>query len=711
MGSNMAAGKVLFPKILTRSNSQYHSNMKNHLPLLLLIMLLYACKPVPEKDPPNIIFIMSDDHASKAISAYDTSLILTPNIDRLAENGIRFDNCYCTNAICSPSRAVILTGKYSHMNGVIDNSLAFDGSQQTLPKILQEAGYQTAMVGKWHLKSEPTGFDYWFVLPGQGQYYRPDFITPEGRVSVDGYVTDIITDMGIEFIENRDPDKAFFMMLHHKAPHRSWQPAIRHLDKYENKQFPVPASLQDQHKGKSAAAREQEMSIARHMSLDYDLKMPEEFLQKKGSDRELFFGTDWSNPGSRMAEHDFKKWEAYYIKRADDYNALPNDSVAIDEWKYLKYMEDYLSCIYTVDENIGRLMNYLEESGLDENTIVIYTSDQGFFLGEHGWYDKRFMYDESHRMPLLISVPGLSSIKDRHMITNADFAPTILSLAGIDPPIGMQGESFHEILQGAEPEAWRESVYYHYFEYPAVHSVKRHYGVRTEKYKLIHFYYDIDEWELYDMKNDPDEMNNLVHDPECVLVVSEMKSELERLRVHYQDTMPEKYLPVSPEEISHLAKGIDYTLKFAPSERYPGTPGCLTDGIVYPVGEAYSYGYDGWCGFRGDDLIFELDLGKVVKISEISIGLLQNQQNWIFLPLELEFHTSADGKDYMIIPATSCNGIIQNNSVIKVVAAAQYSSDPVRYIKVHAINNVLPEWHGGAGKPAWLFVDEITVIN
>jgi len=685
--------------------------MKNFIPLLLVAMLFSACNPASRENRPNIIFIMSDDHASKAISAYDTSLINTPNIDRLAENGIRFDRCYCTNAICAPSRAVILTGKYSHMNGIFDNSLSFDGSQQTLPKILREEGYLTAMVGKWHLKSEPTGFDYWFVLPGQGQYYRPDFIGSEGKVTIEGYVTDIITDKGIEFLENKDPDKPFFMMLHHKAPHRSWQPAIRHLDKYENKPFPIPENLQDQYQGKSAAAREQEMSIARHMSLDYDLKMPEELLQRKGTDRELFFGTDWSNLRKRMTDDDYEEWKAYYTRRADAYNALPNDSISIDEWKYRKYMEDYLSCIYTVDENIGRLLKYLEDSGLDENTIVIYTSDQGFFLGEHGWYDKRFMYDEAHRMPLLISVPGLLSGEDRHMITNADFAPTILSLAGIDPPTDMQGASFHEILQGAEPESWRESVYYHYFEYPAVHSVKRHYGVRSEKFKLIHFYYDIDEWELYDLEADSYEMNNLVHDPEFAAVVSEMKNELEGLRVHYQDTMPQKYLPVSPEEISHLAKGIDYTLKFAPSERYPGSPGCLTDGITYPEGEAYSYGDDAWCGFRGDDFVFAIDLGEVMKVSEISVGFLQHQQNWIFPPMEIEFLTSLDGQEYMNITREFCSGLEKNDRAEKIQVRTEYADLETRYIKLKAKNSILPDWHRGAGKPAWLFVDEIAVIH
>jgi arylsulfatase A-like enzyme len=549
------------------------------------------------------------------------------------------------------------------------------------------------------------------VLPGQGQYYRPEFISPEGRGSVEGYVTDIITDKGIEFLKNKDPEKPFFMMLHHKAPHRNWQPAIRHIDIFENKAFPVPESLEDLYPGKSRASREQEMSIATHMSLDYDLKMPAELLEKKGTNRELFFNNDWSNPRNRMAPDEFEQWKAYYTRRAEDYNALPNDSVLIDEWKTRKYMEDYLSCIHTVDENIGRLLDFLETSGLDENTIVIYTSDQGFFLGEHGWYDKRFMYDESHRMPLIISGPGISSGEDKHMITNADFAPTILGLAGIDTPEDMQGTSFLDILEGHEPESWRESVYYHYFEYPAVHSVKRHYGVRTERYKLIHFYYDIDEWELFDLKEDPYEMHNLANDQNFSIVFSEMKNELEKLRVYYQDTMPEQFLPVEPVMISHLATGKDYVLKNKASNRYPGTPNCLTDGFVYPEGQAFSFEDNGWCGFQGYDLVFELDLGEVTRISEINAGFLQHQQNWIFPPLRVEFLTSLNGQDYMNITAELCSGFEKEDLVEKITAMAVYPDLETRYIMVKAKNNILPEWHAGAGKPGWLFVDEIIVLN
>lgn len=684
--------------------------MNRNLQLLLLIVMLCACnKKGPER--PNIIFIMSDDHAAKAISAYDSKLTETPNIDRLADNGIRFDHCYCTNAICAPSRAVILTGKYSHQNGVLDNSRPFDGNQQTLPKLLQEAGYQTGIVGKWHLKSEPTGFDHWLVLPGQGQYYKPDFKGPEGLVSINGYVTDIITDKGIDYIEGRDPDKPFFLMVHHKAPHRNWQPAIRHLDRFENRVIVVPDNLWDEHNGKSLAAKDQEMSIARHLSLDYDLKMPEELVLKKGTNRELFFNVGWDNIRNRMSVEDFDKWKAHYTKRVNEYNEWENESIKLDFWKYREYMEDYLSCIYTMDENIGRMLDYLEKSGLDENTIVIYTSDQGFFLGEHGWYDKRFMYEEAHQMPLLISVPDGMGTSDGHMITNADFAPTILSLAGVDIPEDMQGVSFSEIIDGEDPGNWRDAVYYHYFEYPAVHQVRRHYGIRTEAYKLIHFYYDIDAWELYDLENDPEEMHNLAADPSYADLMASLKIKLYALQEQYGDTIYTSYLPILPENISHLAKGMKYSLHYPPSERYPGAPNCLTDGIAYPEGEAYQMSRDHWCGFAGDDLVFELDLGKEMKISVIKAGFLQDQQAWIFAPLNVEFLTSSNGMDYMSITNSLCQGLEQDDRILKMHARAEYPNLTARYIKVKAKNNTLPEWHPGAGKPAWIFVDEIEVLH
>lgn len=675
---------------------------------LLFLTCLVACTP-KQKTSPNIIFIMSDDHASKAISAYDTSLLQTPNIDRLAEGGILFNNCFCTNAICAPSRAVVLTGKYSHLNGILDNSRPFDGSQQTLPKILQKAGYQTAIVGKWHLKSEPTGFDQWLVLPGQGEYYHPDFIGPEGRIAIEGYVTDIITDKGIEFLENMDEDKPFFMMLHHKAPHRNWQPAIRDLTRHEGINFPIPHNLHDDYLGRSIASREQEMSISEHMSMDYDLKMKEGLITGKDTNRELLFNNSWGDPEKRMTADDYKVWEAHYLKRAHEYNELPADPKLIDEWKYKQYLEDYLSCISTLDDNIGRLLNHLESKGLDKNTIIIYTSDQGFFLGEHGWYDKRFMYEEAHRMPLIIHAPEAIAGKDDHLLTNADFAPTILDIAGVDVPDDMQGESFSKVLLGKDMGHWRDAVYYHYFEYPAVHSVKRHYGIRTDRYKLIHFYYDIDAWELYDLKDDPAEMNNLVDLPEYAETLEKLKTELQVLREKYEDTDTEKFLPVRMEEVDHIAKGIDYELEHPPSKRYPGTHLCLTDGFAYPEGEVYAIDLKGWLGLQGEDLVVDIDLGTQKQINQIQMGFLQDQQKWIFLPDTITFYTSEDGDDYMSIQSTKCDSTTFDPRILKQHAEAGYTDLNTRYVRVHVKRKTLPSWHRAAGKPAWLFTDEIII--
>lgn len=682
-------------------------------PLLLLFVALQACN-VKKDRPPNIIFIMSDDHALKAISAYDTSLISTPNIDRLAEEGIRYDNCYCTNAICAPSRAVILTGKYSHVNGVLDNSRPFDGEQQTLPKLLKNAGYQTAMIGKWHLKSEPTGFDHWLVLPGQGDYYNPDFKGSDGLHTFQGYVTDVITQKGIEYLDSIDRERPFFMMLHHKAPHRNWLPAMRHLNRFDGVEFPVPFNLRDDYEGKSAASLEQEMSISRHMSLDYDLKMSDSIIRRKGVDQELFFrigdGTKRGLKESVFSEKENDIWLNYYADRAREYNSLPNDPQVIDQWKYRQYMEDYLSCISTVDENIGILLDYLKQSGLDENTIVIYTSDQGFFLGEHGWYDKRFMYEEALKMPLIIRMPGQKHERDSHMLTNADFAPTILDLAGLTIPGDMQGESFAASLHGEPMQQWRDAVYYHYFEYPAVHSVKRHYGIRTDRYKLIHFYYDIDTWELYDLQEDPHEMNNLYGIPDYIDLVNDLKSRLSSLQDQYGDTDPQSFLPGIPDTISHIGFNKPYTLDSEPQGRYRGKFRALTDGIVYPEGEAYQFTNSEWCGFRGDDFIIEIDLGKAYSVSSIKAGFLEDQARWIFLPASIEFQVSGNGQDFIKKLVHMPGNLDKNNEVKKVSASAIFSGEKIRYLRVIAKNNILPDWHPGAGKAAWLFADEI-IIN
>jgi len=497
---------------------------RGFLSILLLAVLAGAfssCSEKPNQTSPkqlNILFIMSDDHAFQAISAYDDRLIQTPNIDRLAQGGMRFDSCFCTNSICAPSRAVILTGKHSHLNGVRDNAVSFDGSQQTFPKLLQGAGYQTAMIGKWHLKSEPTGFDYWNVLPGQGHYYNPDLIEMGEKKQVTGYVTDIVTDIALDFLEyKRDESRPFLLMLHHKAPHRAWHPAARHLTIFDETEFPEPATLFDDYTTRSAAAREQEMTLRDHMRLEYDLKM--------------------GPPPQRLNEEQKAAWEAAYSSKIAAFKSDNPEGDDLVRWKYQRYMQDYLGCIAAVDENIGRVLDYLEKSGLAENTLVIYTSDQGFYLGEHGWFDKRFMYEESLRMPMLARLPGVipAGSVNGDLVSNLDFAPTFLDLAGMPAPQDMQGESLLPLLQGKIHPNWRESVYYHYYEYPAVHMTKRHNGVRTQRYKLMHFYHDIDAWELYDLKKDPQELLNVYADPNYAEIGEDLKSEMTRLQELYRD--------------------------------------------------------------------------------------------------------------------------------------------------------------------------------
>ena len=465
-----------------------------------------SCGRAPRR--PNIIFIMTDDHASHALSCYGSRINKTPNLDRIAKEGMLFNNCFCTNSICAPSRAVILTGKYSHLNGVIDNYKTFDGSQQTFPKLLQEAGYETAMIGKWHLKSEPTGFDYWNVLPGQGDYHNPEMIEMGQRKKYTGYVSDIITDHCLRWLKERKSEKPFCLMYHHKAPHRRWSPAKRYDRLYDDMDIPLPETFNDDYSTRSDAAREAEMTIEKHLD-PQDLKV---------------------DPPENLTGQDLK------------------------EWKYQRYIKDYLRCVASVDDNVGRLLDYLDESGLTENTVVVYTSDQGFYLGDHSWFDKRFMYEESLRMPLLVRYP--KEIKpgsvNNDMLLNLDFAPTFLDFAGITRPVDMQGRSFRQLLQANTPEDWHTSMYYHYYEYPSWHMVKRHYGIRTQRYKLMHFYYDIDAWELYDLEKDPNELNNVYGDPSYGDTVKQLKAELERLRKQYGDSdeLADKILQEDQERIN-----------------------------------------------------------------------------------------------------------------------------------------------------------------
>ena len=477
--------------------------------------------------PMNIIYIMSDDHSYQTISAYDQRYIQTPNIDRLANEGVRFTNSFVANSISGPSRACMLTGKHSHANGFINNSTTFDGSQQTFPKILRENGYQTAMIGKWHLASEPTGFDHWEILIGQGEYYNPTFIENGNKLQREGYATNVITDRAINWLDNtRDESKPFCLFVHHKAPHRTWMPDTCDYDLFADVTFPIPETFYDEYEGREAA-KKQKMNIMADMDLQYDLKMVDESVPTR-------FGGGMYTPGS-MNEAQKAAWDAHYQPILEKFKKAKLSGKDLAEWKYQEYMRDYLRVITSVDRNIGRLLDHLEEQGLLENTMIVYTSDQGFYMGEHGWFDKRFMYEESFRTPLLVRLPGGKKGDVDQMVQNIDYGPTILDLAGIEKPADMHGESFLPLLRGEELPDWRKSLYYHYYEYPDEHAVCKHYGVRTERYKLIHFYEDIDSWELFDLQEDPNELNNIYGKPGTEDIIKELKAEMLRLQELYDD--------------------------------------------------------------------------------------------------------------------------------------------------------------------------------
>ena len=488
-------------------------------------------KQTAEKKPLNILFIMSDDHSYQTISAYDKRYIKTPNIDRIGNEGVRFTNSFVANSISGPSRACMLTGKHSHINGFTTNRKRFDSSQQTFPKLLQEVGYQTAVVGKWHLSSDPTGFNYWNILIGQGQYYQPDFIENGVKTKHKGYATDITTDIALEWLDSkRDNSKPFCLLLHHKAPHRTWMPDTKNLGIFDNVIFPLPENFYDTYEGRQAAA-EQEMSITKDMDLVYDLKMADK-------ENEIHTTTGLEKAGrnmynSRMTSEQKIAWDAYYDPIIKDFKDKKYTGKDLAEWKYQRYMRDYMSVIHSVDQNVGRVLDYLEKEGLLENTLIVYTSDQGFYMGEHGWFDKRFMYEESFRTPLLMRYPDGEKGDIKQLVQNIDYAPTFLELAGVEVPADIQGESLLPLLAGKKPATWRKSLYYHFYEYPAGHSVKRHCGIRTERYKLIHFYNDIDIWELYDLQSDPMEMNNLFGKKVYEEITKELKTELGRLEKQY----------------------------------------------------------------------------------------------------------------------------------------------------------------------------------
>jgi arylsulfatase A-like enzyme len=474
---------------------------------------------------PNVLFIFSDDHAWQSISAYrdPRKLLDTPNIDRIAREGMLFNRCLVPNSICGPSRATILTGKYSHLNGFYNNSNSrFDGTQTTFPKLLQQAGYETAIVGKWHLVSDPTGFHYWHILPGQGVYYNPAMIKNGQRVEHQGYTTDLITDVSIEWLKARDKSKPFLLMCQHKAPHREWEPALRHLGHDHDRAYDEPPTLFDNYAGRGLAERDQDMTIEKTM-VDKDLKLraPAQLTR-----------------GQRAA------WDAYYEPRNEKFRQARLAGRDLVRWKYQRYMHDYLGTICAVDESVGRMLKFLDDEGLAENTLVVYASDQGFFLGEHGWFDKRWIFEESLRTPLLVRWPGRvkPGSVNNDLVSNVDFAETFLELAGAPIPSEMQGRSLVSVLAGQTPADWRKAFYYHYYEYPTPHHVRPHYGVVTDRYKLVRFYGpDVDYWELFDRQNDPLELRSVYGQESYADAQKELENELARLRAELK--VPEKDAP------------------------------------------------------------------------------------------------------------------------------------------------------------------------
>lgn len=513
--------------------------------LAFCFLLIFSCTSSEEvkSERPNIIFIMSDDHAYQAISAYDNTLIETPNIDRIAKMGMLFTQASVTNSICAPSRATILTGKHSHLNGKIDNHFPFDTTNVTFPQLLQQAGYQTAMFGKLHFGNNPKGFDQFKILPGQGSYYNPDFITKnEGNIKVEGYVTDIVTDMTLDWLaKERKADQPFMLMYLHKSPHRPWLMAERHMAEFTQRTFPEPATLFDDYSGRTRAAGEAEMNILTHMGWSGDNKLNPEVLKQLGiADVGGYDTIRFINEFKRFTPAQAENFKKYYDPISEEFvKAYPTMSKEDQmRWKYQRYMQDYLGTIKAVDENVGRLLDYLEANDLMGNTIIVYTSDQGFYLGEHGWYDKRFVYDESFKTPLLVSWPDKikAGTKSDALVQNLDFAQTFLEVAGVPAPADMQGESLIPLLTGNIEKWTRDAVYYHYYEYPAEHMVNRHYAIVTKEYKLIHYYFVEDQWELIDRVKDPQELKNVYDDPAYAEIRADLHKRLDDLRVKYKDS-------------------------------------------------------------------------------------------------------------------------------------------------------------------------------
>lgn len=503
-------------------------------------LLILSCLPLAllAQQRPNIIFIMSDDHDEDAISAYNQSFIQTPHIDRLAKDGMRFNKAFVGNSICAPARATLLTGQHSHQNGVRNNRARFDSSRTHVGHLLQQSGYQTALVGKWHLHSYPTGFDYWRILPGMGQYHNTRMITMEGDTIIEkGYSADVITDDALHWLDQRDRQKPFVLFLHHKAPHRNFVPDLKHLEIFSKRVFPEPPTLYNDTAGRGSAWRTQTMSILPDMRLPGDLKVDPAFLEDipelKANANDI---ATYRAIMNRMPEDQRQRYKEIYDERGRLIREKNLRGKELLKYKYQWYMQDYMACIASIDESVGRVMTYLEDNELSRNTVVMYTSDQSFYLGENGWFDKRFAYDVSMQTPLLVRWPGHTAKGQvtEAMVQNIDFAPTLLDIAGVKPPSWMQGMSLKPILQGKQKKLNRPYLYYHYYEFVRDHTVLPHLALRSERYKLIYFY-TVDEWEFYDLQKDPDEQHNRIKDPSLQKLIAGLKEELRRQKKFYAD--------------------------------------------------------------------------------------------------------------------------------------------------------------------------------
>ena len=671
---------------------------------LLLPCLLWICgSALAAPKQPNILFIFSDDHAVEAISAYSGGrLNNTPNIDRLAKEGMLFENSFCANSICGPSRACILTGKHSHINGFIDNEGArFDGSQMTYPKLLQKAGYQTAIVGKWHLVTDPTGFDYWEILPGQGSYYNPHFIQMDGtRLQRPGYCTDIVTDRALKWLDERKKDKPFLLMCQHKSPHRNWAPPPRHLTLFDDRSLPLPDTLRDNYSGRSKLLGENKMSIANHFYWGHDMK-----FHGQNQFPEYFLDGIPNGEYRRMTPAQKARWDAAYEPKNQRFISAVSSgrfsSNQVLEWKYQRYIKDYLRTVQAMDDGIGRVLDYLDATGLNENTIVVYASDQGFYLGEHGWYDKRWMFEESFKMPLLVRWPGEiePGSRSRALVQNIDYAPTFLEMAGVDVPREIQGTSLMPVLKnrGYAPQKWRDSLYYAYYG-ERTHNVAAHDGVRTMQHKLVYFP-RTKEWQLFDLIKDPSEMRSVHQEASYAATLKNMRKRYTELRKKYK--VNTATIPKSRNREDWWQKR--YRAKNQQTKNGPGR-------LIF-VGDSITQGWEGggrevWdsyyknreavnLGFSGDrteHAIWRLEKGNLNGIKDAKLGVIMIGTNNTG-HLQQAPEETADGvKRVVEMFRKRCPEA--KVLLLGVFPRSEKPDDPMRRINA-GINNIISKLHDG----------------